>query len=141
VSFFCEISLIWILSGQNGLNLNLHAHAIFIEGVYAMSDGVPVFYHLPGPEDIEVAQIVDAISNSTIAVLRTMGYVSEEGTPVDRPEAIDKVFADSEQLTATAHASNQMRIAFGERAGEKVRLLAIFAQPLEKVKFLESMLG
>jgi hypothetical protein len=107
----------------SALNLNIHIHAIFIEGVYAMSDGVPVFYHLPGPDNKEVAKVVEAIASRTIAVLREMGYLTEQGTPVDRPEVVDKVFADSEQLTATAHASNQMLIAFGERAGQNVRLL------------------
>jgi hypothetical protein len=107
----------------SALNLNVHIHAVFIDGVYVMTDGRPVFYHLPGPTDSEVGQVVEAIATSAIAALRKNGYLSEEGTPVDRPDAVDKVFAESEQLTATAHASNQMRIAFGERAGKSVRRL------------------
>jgi hypothetical protein len=38
----------------------------------------------------------EAIASRVIGVLRTMGYLSEEGTPVDRPDMVDKVFADSE---------------------------------------------
>lgn len=39
----------------------------------------------------------------------------------DRPDWLDKDFSGSEQLSAAVVASGAMRIAFGERAGQRVR--------------------
>lgn len=50
-----------------------------------------------------------------------MNYIGTEGTEVDRPDSIDDIFNESEQLLAAVAASTQMKIAFGERAGQKVR--------------------
>lgn len=49
--------------------------------------------------------------------------MSEAANGNCRPEWLDQSFAESEQLTTAAAASSKMRIAFGERAGEKVRSL------------------
>jgi hypothetical protein len=105
----------------SALNLNVHGHLITLDGVFSNATGVPIFYHLPGPTDEEVSQVVLAIGDATINVLRKRGYLSEHATEVERPDCVDKAFADSEQLTAATSASNHFRIAFGEHAGEKVR--------------------
>jgi len=105
----------------SALNLNIHLHSVVIEGVYSVTTGTPVFYPLPGPSDEEVADIVEAIAHSVITALKKKGYLSEEGEEVERPQSVDKIFAESEQLTAAAAASSSMRVAFGERAGHVVR--------------------
>jgi hypothetical protein len=53
--------------------------------------------------------------------LRKGRYLPEEGVDIDQPAWLDKAFAESEQLSAAVSASTTMRIAFGERAGQKVR--------------------
>ena len=105
----------------SALNQNFHMHSIVIEGVYSVAQGIPVFHHLPGPSDEEVADVVTAVADAVIKMLRKKGYIADDGTEVDRPEGVDKVFTESEQLTAIVAASARMRIAFGQRAGQKVR--------------------
>ena len=59
-----------------------------------------------------------------IALLRKLGYLSEDGESVGHPNMdgpIDEIFADSEGLQAALAASHQMRIAFDENAGHQVR--------------------
>ena len=105
----------------NALNLHLHYHIITLDGVYSVAGGTPVFYHIRGPTDEEVGQIVEAIANAVIKKLRDKGYLSKEADEVDLPSCVDKIFQDSSQLTSATFASNTMKIAFGERAGQKVR--------------------
>jgi len=69
----------------------------------------------------ELADIVDAAANNVIDALRKGGYLTEDAVETDRPDWLDKDFADSDQLSAALAASSAMRIAFGERAGQRVR--------------------
>jgi len=105
----------------SALNANLHAHILVPDGVWAKASGEVKFYELPGPDDDYVSQIIEAIANATIEMLRNKGYLSEEGESVDRPDCIDDIFTDSQQLTAAVTASHNMQIAFGEHRGNKVR--------------------
>ncbi len=76
---------------------------------------------LPGPSDEEVAGIVEAVAQAVICELRAHRYLAEEMDEVLEPSSLDPVFAASAQLAAAVSASAVMRIAFGERAGLKVR--------------------
>jgi len=105
----------------SALNLNVHMHTIVMDGVFSVSGPTPVFFQLRGPSDEEVADIVAAVAHNVIEALRKGDYLPEEGVDIDRPEWLDKAFAESEQLSAAVSASTTMRIAFGERAGQKVR--------------------
>ncbi len=105
----------------SALNLNVHFHSVVIDGVFSVAGPTPVFHQLRGPTDEELADIVEAAANIVIETLRKDRYLTEEGVETDRPDWLDKDFADSAQLSAAVEASAAMRIAFGERAGHKVR--------------------
>ena len=105
----------------SALNMNVHFHSIVMDGVFSVAGPTPVFFQLRGPTDEELADIVDAAANIVIDALRSGGYVAEEGVETDRPSWLDKDFADSVQLSAAVAASGAMRIAFGDRAGQRVR--------------------
>ena len=105
----------------SALNMNLHFHSVAIDGVFSVAGPTPVFHQLRGPTDEELADIVEAAANIVIETLRKDGYLTEEGVETDRPDWLDKDFADSAQLSAAVEASGAMRIAFGERAGQRVR--------------------
>lgn len=104
----------------SALNLNVHFHTLVVEGVYSLSSGSPVFYHLPGPSDEELADIVGAVAAAVIDHLQNKGYL-DEASEIDIASLVDPIFADSEQMRVAMAASARMRIAFGERAGGKVR--------------------
>ena len=105
----------------SALNMNVHFHSVVMDGVFSVAGPTPVFFQLHGPTDEELGDIVEAAANIVIETLRKDGYLSEEGVETDRPDWLDKDFADSAQLSAAVGASAAMRIAFGERAGQKVR--------------------
>ena len=105
----------------SALNMNVHFHSVVMDGVFSVAGPAPVFFQLRGPSDEELADIVEAAANAVIDTLRKDGYLAEEGMETDRPDWLDKDFADSAQLSAACAASAAMRIAFGERAGQKVR--------------------
>jgi hypothetical protein len=82
----------------------------------------PVFYQLPGPTDEEVADLIIAVAQVIVKDLKARGFLAEEGEVVTLdPACLDEAFGSSEQLAAALAASASMRIAFGERAGRKVR--------------------
>ena len=91
--------------------------ALSRKGVWSVASGAPVFYHLPGPDDDEVASLVEAVADKVVTMLREKSYLSEQGTEVDLPPEIDREFADSQQWQAVVTASSFMRVAFGPHAG------------------------
>ena len=119
----------------SALQLNVHLHSLVAEGVWSVASGEPVFYHLPGPNDDEVASLVEAVADKVVTMLREKSYLSEEGAEVDLPPEIDREFADSQQWQAAVTASSFMRVAFGPHAGEKVRRIGRGFGYMEEIPF------
>src|SRR5262245_57424957 len=107
----------------SALNLHLHFHCVFLEGVYLdRTDHCrkPRFLQGEPPSDADVADVLQKISHRVIRKLRQLGYLEASG---DAPMATgyDPLGDDAPELARTMAASVQQRIAFGERAGQKVR--------------------
>jgi hypothetical protein len=104
------------------LNLNLHYHVVFLEGVFVdrTAQGLkPRFLHQAPPTDAEVAAVLHTISQRVIRQLRKLGYL-ETGTQDVVPTGYDPASDEDPELASAMAASVQQRIAFGERAGQKV---------------------
>ena len=105
------------------INLNLHDHLVFLEGVYEdrTAQGLPPrFRPQEPPTDAEIAAVLQKISQRVIRQLRTLGYL-EAGTEDVVPTEYDPASDEAPELARTMAASVQQRIAFGERAGQQVR--------------------
>jgi len=107
----------------SSLNLNLHYHLIVLEGVYldrSAQELKPKFVKLAPPSDADVATVVTKISQRVIRKLRKLGYLEAD---LETPMATgyDPLVDDEPELARTLSASVQQRIAFGERAGQRVR--------------------
>jgi hypothetical protein len=105
------------------INLNLHYHVLFLEGVYVdRSDkGLkPRFVKVEPPGDADIAAVVEKISHRVIRKLRHPGYL-EAGLDAAVATGYDPLGDDEPELARTMAASVQQRIAFGERASQKVR--------------------
>jgi hypothetical protein len=106
----------------SALNAYVHFHTVATFGVFSVKGPEPVFYQLPGPTDEEVADLIIAVAQVIVKDLKARGFLAEEGEVVTLdPACLDEAFGSSEQLAAALAASASMRIAFGERAGRKVR--------------------
>ena len=80
----------------------------------------PRFLQGTPPTDADVAQVVHTISRRVIRTLRKLGYL-DVGTEDVVATVYDPLRDDEPELAQTMAASVRQRIAFGERAGQKVR--------------------
>jgi len=107
----------------SSINLNLHFHCVFLEGVYLdrTDQGCkPRFVKAEPPSDTDIADVVQKISHRVIRTLHQLGYL-EAGLDAVVATGYDPLVDDEPELARTMAASVQQRIAFGERAGQKVR--------------------
>src|SRR5207245_8863105 len=70
--------------------------------------------------DADIATVVQTISHRVIRKLRQLGYL-EAGLDAAVATGYDPLVDDAPELAHTMAASVQQRLAFGERAGQKVR--------------------
>jgi Putative transposase/Transposase zinc-binding domain len=105
------------------INLNLHYHMVFLEGVFVdrAAHGLkPRFRPAVSPTDADITTVLQKISRRVIRQLRKLGYL-ESGTQEVVPTGYDPASDEDPELARTMAASVQQRIAFGERAGQRVR--------------------
>jgi hypothetical protein len=116
-------SVTFIQRFGSAINLNVHYHFVFLEGVYldrADQGRTPRFLTGEPPTDTDIADVVQKISRRVIRKLRHLWYL-EAGIDVAVATGYDPLVDDAPELARTMAASVQQRIAFGERAGQKVR--------------------
>ena len=116
-------SVTFIQRFGSAINLNLHFHLIFLEGVYldrTEASLKPRFVKVEPPTDADITAVVQKISRRVIRTLRHLGYL-EAGRDGAIPTGHDPLRDDAPELARTLAASVQQRIAFGERAGQQVR--------------------
>jgi hypothetical protein len=116
-------SVTFIQRFGSAINVNLHFHMIFLEGVYVdrTAQGLRSrFVQGEPPSDADIAAVVQKISRRVIRTLRQLGYL-EAGLDAAVATGYDPLVDDAPELARTMAASAQQRIAFGERAGQQVR--------------------
>ncbi len=104
-------------------NASLHFHMLFLEGVYvdrSEQGHKPRFVKVEPPSDVDITKVVATISRRVIRKLRKLGYL-EPGIDAPIATGYDPLADDEPELARSMAASVQQRIAFGERAGQKVR--------------------
>src|SRR2546430_3088676 len=116
-------SVTFIQRFGSAINLNVHYHVVFLEGVYLGRTGQglkPRFLKGEPPTDADIADVVQTISRRVIRKLCHLGYLEAS---IDEAVATgyDPLVADAPEFAHTLAASVQQRIAFGEWAGQQVR--------------------
>jgi hypothetical protein len=116
-------SVTFIQRFGSAINLNVHYHVVFLEGVYldrADQGRTPRFVTGEPPTDADIATVVQTISHRVMRKLRQLGYL-EAGLDAVVATGYDPLGDDAPELARTMAASVQQHLAFGERAGQKVR--------------------
>src|SRR5215471_3380994 len=116
-------SVTFIQRFGSAINVNLHFHCVFLEGVYldrTAAGRKPRFVQAEPPSDADVADVLQKISHRVIRKLRHLGYL-EAGGDAPMATGYDPLGDDAPELARTLAASVQQRLAFGERAGQQVR--------------------
>ena len=99
------------------LNLNIHFHALVIDGVFS-SDGDAVRFHLSPPLDVaDVEEILATVEAYLRPVLARHGADAGE----DAAEALDPRAEQAPVWAGLAAASVLGRVALGARAGARAR--------------------
>src|SRR5262245_51483233 len=116
-------SVTFIQRFGSALNLHLHFHILFLEGVYLDRTTVglkPRFLAGAPPTDPDIAAVIQKSSRRVIRTLCRLGYLE---TGIEPPVATgyDPLRDTAPELARTLAASVQHRIACGERAGQHVR--------------------
>ena len=100
----------------SALNLNIHFHMIFLDGVFVPVEGAqPVFRHLPAPMATELAALVQQIAARIGKTLERRGLIERD---------LDNAWLASDgeagRLDDLIGHSITYRIAVGPRAGQKL---------------------
>jgi len=116
-------SVTFIQRFGSALNVHLHFHILFLEGVYLDRTAAglkPRFLAGAPPTDTDIAAVLQKIRHRVIRKLRRLGYLE---TDLESPVATgyDPLRDTAPELARTMAASVQHRIAGGERAGQPVR--------------------
>jgi len=112
-------SVTFIQRAGDALNLNVHFHALVLDGVYDFDDpGGPCFILLPPPDDEEVLRVVSRFAERLRRLLTREGL----GDDSDPAEA-DRFITEQPLLAGLAGASALGRVATGPNAGQPLRRL------------------
>ena len=115
-------SVTFIQRFGSALNLHVHFHLLFLEGVFLdrTDQGLqPRFLAGEPPTDTAIAAVIQKISRRVIRALRHLGYL-EAGIDDAVATGYDPLRDTAPELARTMAASVQHRIAFGARAGQHV---------------------
>lgn len=112
-----SVTLIQRFGGS--INLNLHFHQLFLDGVYELDkDQKPVRFHITkAPTHGELAQVLGAIIERTTRLLERRGIITkdEEGLQID--------LSDDDALTRLQAGAATYRFALGPNKGKKALTL------------------
>ena len=112
-------SVTFIQRFGGSLNLNIHFHIMYLNGVYTFEQEKPHFHFISPPTQLELDNLLKTIAQRTVKLLEKRGLiVQDEGTEhqflnVKDTEAIDHIHSSS--IT--------YRIAFGPYKGQKALTL------------------
>ena len=110
-------------------NLKVHPRCLVLDGVYRCSaDGAPSFVEVDAPTDDELHTMWQSLITRLMKLLTRRGVLVEKmgQTYLAEPDADADADADADEartLRPRQAAAVTYRIAFGPRAGQKVRML------------------
>ena len=118
-------AVVFVQRFGDALNLNVHFHALVLDGVYdERGDGRPEFHALDPPSDEELAGIAARIARRVARALTRRGLGPEEDAA-----AVDPLGADEPWLAALAAASASNRRIVGSEAGQPLQRLGDRVDP------------
>ena len=103
------------------LNLNVHVHALVVDGVFAKDGDAVRFHPSPWLDAADVDEVLATVEAYTQRLLASRGVDAGD----DGGDTLDEWADDAPVLAGLAAASVQGRAALGPRAGARVRRRAV----------------
>jgi hypothetical protein len=101
------------------LNLNVHFHMLFLDGVFVESCGSPEFQGVAAPTTAELAALVEKIASRVGRHLERRGLVTRDAENAYLTEDAMGAVDDGDPMDALRGASITYRVAVGRRQGQK----------------------
>ena len=98
----------------SALNLNVHFHSLFADGVFYKDGDEYGFYRLPEPTQEELYALAEKIKNKVLSLVEKLGLNDSDQSEFDQ-----------NALGEISKISIQHKSAFGERAGNSLRQYGI----------------
>jgi hypothetical protein len=97
-------------------NLNIHLHCLFLDGIYRLVDGRPVFQSVPPPSEKQLSVLLHSLIQRIMKCRAAEGFLTEEQGEfyMNETEPADP------SLTPLQAAACTYRVALGPRAGRKI---------------------
>ncbi|MFQ5505664.1 MAG: hypothetical protein ACE5F1_12840 [Planctomycetota bacterium] len=124
----CSGAVVFVQRFDSGLRLNVHFHALFLDGVFVRPlFGEPRLHTVRPLRDEDVARLTKALRHRILRFLRRKGRLSGEDEPEPVPE--------NEPLLAACYAAAvQGRVALGVSAGRPVTRIGSRPDPVPEIK-------
>ena len=130
-------SVTFIQRFGGSLNLNIHFHIMYLDGVFSFKQKKACFHSITPPSQSELESLLKTIAQRTVKLLEKRGFiVKEEGAElrflnIKDTEAIDHIHSSS--IT--------YRIALGKYKGQKALTLRTLSNPQKSKPFLSQYSG
>jgi len=108
---------------DSAIRLNVHAHVLALDGVYAREDGSLVFHALKAPTRADVADVARRTAERIERILRAHGRSIDPEMQDDQPPSL---VLDEPGLAACYAAAAQGISVTGDRAGQPALRLVVF---------------
>ena len=129
-------SVTFIQRFGGSLNLNIHFHMMYLDGVYTFDEGRAKFHFITPPTQLELDNLLNTIAQRVVKLLEKRGWLIKDET--------DQEFLsiESHEAIESIHGSSiTYRIAFGKYRGQRALTLQTVPRVSPDNKFLAKASG
>ena len=130
-------SVTFIQRFGGSLNLNIHFHILYLNGVYTFEQNKASFHLITPPTQLELDNLIKTIAQRTVKLLEKRGLII-------RDEGAESSFLniqDTEAMDVIHSSSITYRIAFGKYKGQKALTLEALPKSQKQKPFLSEYSG
>ena len=121
------------------LNLNIHFHIMYLDGVYTFEKQKASFHPITPPSQSELDTLLKTISKKTVKLLEKQGLIVRDEGAEEEHKFLN--INATETLDHIHSSSITYLIALGEQKGQKALTLGTLSEPKKQKRFLAQYSG
>ena len=130
-------SVTFIQRFGGSLNLNIHFHILYLNGVYTFEQNKACFHFITSPSQLELDNLIKTIAQRTVKLLEKRGLIIKD----KGAESSFLNIQDTEAIDHIHSSSITYRIAFGKYKGQKAITLKDLPKSHKLKPFLSEYSG